>query len=55
MKDALQGTAFDFIDEMLLHLYYIYEKSPKQSRELEELIVDLRGCLSFDDVGVRPA
>ena len=29
VKDALKGTAFDLIDEMLLKLYYLYEKSPK--------------------------
>lgn len=29
VKDALKGTSFDLIDEMLLRLYYIYEKSPK--------------------------
>ena len=54
VKDALQDTAFNFIDEMLLRLYYIYEKSPRKSRELEEIIGDLRGCLTFDDTGVRP-
>lgn len=54
VKDALRGTAFDLIDEMLLRLYYIYDKSPRKSRELEDIIADLRGCLSFDDAGVRP-
>ena len=54
VKDALQGTAFDLIDEMLLRLYYIYEKCPKKSRELEDIIGDLQGCLSLDDAGVRP-
>ena len=54
VKDALQGTVFDIIDELLLRLYYIYEKSPKKSRELEDIIADLQGCFSFDDSGVRP-
>ena len=55
-KDALKGTAFDVIDEFLLtqRLYYLYEKSPKKCRELEEVIKDLRECLSFDDAGVKP-
>ena len=35
VKDALKGTRFDLIDEMLLRLYYLYEKSPKKCRELE--------------------
>ena len=29
VKDALKGTCFNLIDEMLLRLYYIYEKSQK--------------------------
>ena len=28
-KDALTGTAFDVLDEILLRFYYLYEKSPK--------------------------
>ena len=54
VKDALNGTSFDFIDEMLFRLYYIYEKSPKKCRELEGIVSDLQGCLEFDDAGVRP-
>ena len=54
VKDALQGIVFDIIDELLLRLYYIYETSPKKSRELEDIIADLQDCVSFDDSGVRP-
>ena len=32
IKDALHGTAFDLVDEMLLRLYYLYEKSPKNAQ-----------------------
>jgi len=46
IKDALKGTAFDHIDEMLLRLYYIYERSPKKCRELEEIVTHLKECLS---------
>ena len=35
VKDALKGTAFDDIEEMLSRLYYIYENSPKKCRELK--------------------
>ena len=31
IKDALKGTYFDGIDDMLLRLYYIYEESPKSA------------------------
>ena len=54
IKDALKDTWFDDIDNMLLQLYYYYEKSPKESRELEEIVRDLRECLVFDDAGVKP-
>ena len=54
IKDALKGTFFDNIDEMLLRLYYLYEKSPKRCRELEDIITDLKECLCFDNAGVRP-
>jgi len=41
IKDALKATAFDFIDELLLRLYYLYEKLPKKCRELEDINTDL--------------
>jgi len=28
VRDALKGTTFDLIDDMLLRLYLIYENSP---------------------------
>ena len=31
LKDALKGTVFDLIDEMLVCLYYVYKKSPKNA------------------------
>ena len=46
--------SFDFIHEMLLRLYYIYEKSLKKCHELEEIVKGLQDCLQFDDAGVRP-
>ena len=54
IKDALKGTFFTDIDEMLLRLYYLYEKSPKRCRELEDIITDLKDCMCFDDAGVKP-
>ena len=54
VKDALKGTAFDANDDMLLKLYYLYEKSPKKCRELEEVISDMKNCITFNDVGSRP-
>ena len=54
VKDALKGTSFLLIDEMLLRLHYIYEKSPKKCRELEDVIRELKQCVEFYDAGVRP-
>ena len=54
VQDALKHTTFDLIEEMLLRLYYLYERSPKKCRELEEVVVDLKQCLSFDGNGIRP-
>ena len=32
VHDALKATAFDTVDDLLLKLYYLYEKSPKKCR-----------------------
>jgi hypothetical protein len=31
LKDALNNTLFTTVDEMLMRVYYIYEKSPKNA------------------------
>eukprot|EP00731_Ephydatia_muelleri_P012043 Em0006g937a len=54
IKDALKSITFDLIDEMLLRMYYIYEKSSKKCRELENIITDLKQFMKFDDAGVHP-
>ena len=43
-----------FIDDMLLGLYYIYEKSPKKCKELEKVIEDLQQFIQFEDSGTKP-
>ena len=45
LKDALSSTLFSSIDNMLMRLYYLYEKSPKKCRELEDVVAELRMCL----------
>ena len=58
LKDALKGTLFSTIDEILLRVYYIYSKSPKKCRALEEIVEELKFCLEADDFpsegGTRP-
>ena len=41
-KDALSSQLFKDITEMLLRLYYVYEKSPKKSREQSDIVTDLK-------------
>ena len=47
LKDALKDTLFSTIDEMQMHMYYLYEKSPKKCRELNEVVKNL--LLSLED------
>ena len=48
MKNALKSTAFDDFNDLLLKLYYLYEKVPKNCRELCEIVADLRECISME-------
>ena len=58
LNDSLKNTCFTNIDEMLLRLYYLYEKSPKKCRELDDIVKTLKTCLGSDEFshgrGVRP-
>ena len=53
-KDAFSSKLFHDIDDMLLRLYYLYEKSPKKCRELSELINDLKEVYEFPEGGNLP-
>ena len=50
LKDALKGTLFPTIDEMLLLLYYLYHKSPKKCNELNEVAASLKLCQQLVDI-----
>ncbi len=52
LKDALDKTSFSTIDDMLLHLYYLYEKSPKKCRELNEIVESLKMCLDETEMSL---
>ena len=54
VEDALKGTTFDTVDNMLLKVYYIYKKAPKKCRELEEIVLDLKECISIDEADIMP-
>ena len=53
-KNALTSDLFISIDEMLLRLFYLYKKSPKKTRELEEVVKDLREVYEFPKGGNKP-
>lgn len=54
IKDAVKTTYFDSVDGMLLNLYFLYSKSKKKCRQLEEIIADLKQCLALVDGGSKP-
>lgn len=58
LKDALANTFFSSVDELLLRLYYLYEKSGKKCRELEYVVQALKQCLESSEMpstgGNRP-
>ena len=53
-KDAFSSRLFQDIDDMLLRLYYLYNKSPKKSRELSDLVDDLKEVFEFPEGGNLP-
>ncbi len=48
-KDALSSPLLRNITEMLLQLYYLYSKSPKKSRELSDIVTDLKEVFEFKE------
>ena len=58
LKDALKGTFFADVDELLLQVYFLYDKSPKKCCELAAIAEELQGCLEPanrpSSGGVRP-
>ena len=38
IKDALKSTYFSDVDDFLLRVYYLYSKSPKKCKELEDVV-----------------
>jgi len=53
-KDSLCSNLFNDIDEMLLKLYYLYERSPKKCRELADIVNDLKEVYEFPESGNLP-
>ena len=49
LKDALKTTFFASVDELLLQVYYTYEKAPKKCRELGTVAEELRACMESSE------
>ena len=47
IKDALKTTFFVAVDELLLQIFYVYKKSPKNFAKLKEIVEELKQC--FED------
>ena len=50
LKDALKGTLFTAVDDMLMRVFYLYEKSPKKYRDLDDIVSELKACLEPADM-----
>lgn len=46
-KDSFVSATFLAVQEMLLRLYYLYEKSPKKSIELTTIVEELKGVFEL--------
>ena len=53
LKDALKATFFTSVNELLLQIYFLYEKSPKKCRELTEVVDELRKCLEVSEMPAK--
>ena len=50
LEDALKSTFFIAIDELLMQVYFMYEKSPKKCCELEAVVEELKACSEPADI-----
>ena len=53
-KNGIASSLFKEIEELLLRLYYLYEKSPKKTRELASIVQDLKEAFDFPGTGNVP-
>ena len=54
LKDSLGKTAFSEVDELVLQMYYLYEKSPKKLQQLKELVNVCEEIYEFKTGCVHP-
>ena len=54
LSDALKDTIFKDINEMLLRIYYLYQKAPKKLRQLQDLHETFKGTMNYLEGGCKP-
>ena len=54
IKDALVGTVFDDIEDLLLNVYLLYKKSPKKLRELQVIHDSYKEIAEFEIGSLKP-
>ena len=54
IKQSLEDTKFKAIDEMLLQIYLLNEKSPRKMSQLSDLHLELKDLYQFEQGGVKP-
>ena len=47
LKDSLGKTTFSGGDKLILHMYFLYKKSPKKLQQLRELVNVLKKCMNL--------
>lgn len=53
-KNDLTSSLLKDLEEMLLHLYFPYKKSPKKTRELGEIMHELQVVFEFPGGSNKP-
>ena len=53
IQDPLNGTYFDKVDKLLLHIYYLYKRSPEKLRELSDIHDLVKESIEFDASGIK--
>ena len=53
LKDALKVTIFTDIDKMLMQIYYLYMKSPKKCRKIDDVVIELQACFEESEFSVE--
>ena len=54
LKDSFKETFFSSIDDMLLKMFYLYEKSQKKFRLLQDAYDNLKSEIDFQSKKLKP-